>query len=706
MKNASLNLLVEIGTEELPVDALDVIHSELAAKAEQLLRENRLDFSKICVETTPRRIALFIESLAVRQQDHQLEISGPSHEKAYDGDGKPTPILEGFLKSKKASLSEVSIKETLKGRFVLIQRLEKGKLSSAILPELLCQLFTSLNFPKNMRWEPSSFRFPRPIRWIVCLLGNQLIPLKLADVQASRQSFGHRFLAPRAISIVKADWELYQKALKKARVIISFSEREEIIRKGLKQKFKQQHFDEELVHLTANLVEIPVLIQGKFSTSYLELPSEVLASCMKKNQKIFACYDQSGRLMNRFVGVMNGQRKGLPQIIADFENVLESRLRDARYFYDADTKEPLEKKFNLLEQIVYLGKLGSMKQKAERLEKLAGFFAETTRDVAQTDSLKRAAHLCKIDLLTHMVYEFPDLQGIIGRHYALEAGEDKEVASAIGTQYLPKNLSENYQDIKKEFRPLGAMLGIIDRLDLLVGAFGIGLEPTGSQDPFALRRAAGSLVKLIRAFGFHFSLYQIINLNCSLYSFSDQQKEEVCKRLSRFLQERMNFELGLKVGTRAHEIFQAVARSSFDDIADAFKRFEILNHMENADPKTFLQAAKVVERTGNILKGVKEQLPAIDPALFAEPLEKALFQLIKEKSGEISEALKAHHYEKATKLYGHAFSGPLHDFFEKIMINVEDVPLRRNRQALMKQIFSLYADRLADLSVLSRLTQE
>ncbi|MBI3314175.1 MAG: glycine--tRNA ligase subunit beta, partial [Candidatus Omnitrophica bacterium] len=617
------------------------------------------------------------------------------------------PALEGFLKSKGLALSDVSVKETPRGKFVQVQKKETGKSAAAILPSLFQEILSSLNFPKNMRWEPSGARFPRPVRWLAALLDKKVLPVKLANAKGGSQTFGHRFLASKSFKIKSADWKEYVQTLKRGHVILPLKEREDEIREGLRSKFHQTHFDEELVHITAQLVEEPFLLRGKFSKTYLELPKEVLASCMKKNQKIFACYDSKNQLTGHFVAVLNGKRSGLTQITMGYENVLEARLRDARYFYEADTKEPLEKKLPLLEQIVYLGKLGNMRQKTERLEKLSEAFTGLVGRSDIKNDLKRAAHLSKIDLMTHLVYEFPDIQGIAGREYALEGGEKEEVAQAIGTQYLPKNLAQNYQELKKSITPLGAMFSIIDRLDLLVGAFGIGLEPSGSQDPYALRRSGGSLVKLIRAFGFHFSLSEAISKSCELYGNSlDLKKEELTKKLLQFLKERTVFEIQPKPGSRASEILEAVFKSSFDDLSDVFKRYEMLNTLYEESPDTFIKAAKVVERTSNILKGAGALVSAeVKSELFTDDLEKRLLGVLEERSREITDSISRGDYEKATLLFGKAFYEPLHSFFEKVMVNVEDRAIRANRQALMKRINSLYADRLADLSVLSRIDQ-
>ena len=699
------NLLVELGTEELPESALNVVYSELEKKTSAVLKQERLSFKEIRVEATPRRVSLYIEGLAAKQENMEEELSGPSVEKAYGADGKPTPALNGFLKSKRATPKEVITKDTPRGQYIVIKKKHVGKAAVKVLPEILQGVFGGLSFAKFMRWEKTGFKFPRPARWLVAIFDKKVIPFKFAGLKATNKTYGHRFLAPRAITLKGADWKLYEKALKKAHVILSLEERKKMIAKSLKGKYQQVSFDEELLHTAANLVEEPFMLDGKFSKSYLELPSEVLASCMKKNQKIFACYDGKDRLSGRFVGVLNGKRTGLVQIRAGYENVLDSRLKDARYFYKADTKEPFVDKLSSLEQVTFLGKLGNMLDRSTRLENLAEKFSEMIgRNDIKAD-LKRAALLSKIDLLTSLVYEFPDLQGIVGREYALESKEKEDVALAIGSQYLPKSLTESFGDVKKQMTPLGAMFGIIDRVDLLVGAFGTGVEPTGSQDPFALRRAGGSVVKIIRAFRFHFSLEELIEASTVLYgNLLTVDAKTLQSKLKKFFQERLVFETQVKSGMRPFEILQAVTRSSCDDLADVYERFETLTALYDRDPDVFIKAAKVVERTGNITKGAPADIQ-LDSGLLTETSEKQLYQLVEAKTQEIEGFLAKRDYEKATSRFGEIFYSPLHDFFEQVMVNVEDTALRATRQALMKRINHLYSERLADLSVLSRLDQ-
>lgn len=697
------NLLIEIGVEELPVGALDVIYDELAVKTRQKLVDGRIAFADVKVEATPRRIALFVQGIAAMQPDRTFEISGPSCEKCYDAQGKPTQVLAGFLKSKQAAEKDIEIRETPKGKFVFLKKKEKGVAVAGLLPALIPGLLASLSFPKFMRWESSGFRFPRPIRWLVVLMDAKKIPFVLAGVKSGNQSFGHRFLSPQGFTIPKADWKAYISLLKKKHVFLPIGTRETLVRGALKNRFGQKQSDEELAHMNAQLVEEPFFLAGTFSQEYLELPAEVLASCMKKNQKVFACYDPKGKMKNQFVAVMNGKRSGLAKIRSDYENVLDSRLKDARYFYEMDTRESFEKKKPKLAELVYLGKLGSVLDKTERLENLAPEFAKAVGRPELAEDLKRVAGLSKIDLVTHLVYEMPDLQGVVGREYALEAGEKSEVASAIGTQYSPKNLTEDHSKVKKSLNLLGALFGIMDRMDLLIGALGSGIEPTGSQDPFALRRAGGVVVKLVRAFGLSFPLGQVLEANVKLYGDKLTKAEALKSRLFRFLQERVSFELGVKAGARPYEILQAVMRSSFEDIADVFKRYDVLIGM---DQKVLIKAAKVIQRTANMLKGYGKTPGEPKEELLAEAEEKKLFELFRAKAKDIAEPLEKGEYEKATKLFADLFSVPLNDFFDHVLVNADDAAIRENRMALVAKINRLYTEKVADLSVLSRIDEE
>lgn len=700
------SLLIEIGTEELPVEALDSLYAYAREAARNLLKKNRFDFKTIHFEATPRRIVFFVEEISPRQREEKNLLIGPAAEKAYDGEGKPTPALEGFLRVQKADLDEIKIHENARGKYVAIEKIQKGEPAAKLLTRLIPELLVSVPFRKTMRWEPSGFRFPRPIRWVVALLGKSVLPVKLGGVKARRLSRGHRFLSKSEFSIPKADWQDYQKRLLKQNVLLSLEERKRTIQKTLEGKFRQREVDADLVHQTAQLVESPYLIEGKFSGSYRDLPEEVLATCMKKHQKIFACRDEKGNLKQRFVSVLNGRRSNLAGIRRDYENVLDSRLRDAQYFYDEDTREPLEKRVPRLKELVFIGKLGTVTERTERLGKLAKELSAGTGHSDWQRDLERVALLAKADLVTHLVGEFPELQGVIGGKYALECGEAPAVAQAIGEQYLPKNLNEEAPRLSKKISPLGALFGIVDRIDLLVGAFGVRLDPTGSEDPYALRRAGGSLVKLVHAFGFSFSLSDLIRKSHSLYGNKlEVSEKELSPKLLDFLKTRMAFELQLKPGSRPYEILQGVVKADFDDLAGVFERFEVLSRLSEKQPQVFFQTSKVVERTGNILKGAKEKLDSVDPALLQDPLEKELFEILKKSEPALAALSEKKDYEELTRSYGETFFEPLHRFFDHVMVNVEDAPVRRNRQALMKKINALFAVPVADLTLLTQVKE-
>lgn len=702
----SSSALIEIGVEELPVAVLDLFYAHAGENVRKILSKQRLEFKEIRVEATPRRLSFFIADLASKQKEERSTILGPAHDKAYDASGKPTPALEGFLKAHRAAVGDTQIKETPRGRYVAIEKIQKGESTTKLLPRLVPEILGSFPFPKMMRWEKSGFRFPRPIRWGAALYGRSVLSFSLAGIKTGRVTRGHWFLAPRPVSLSQADWKDYERRLRSAHVILSLREREEIIRKSLQKKFHQKDFDTDLVRETAQLVEEPLLIQGKFSDTFRDLPEEVLATCMKRYQKIFACRDAHGKLLNRFAAVLNGRRSGLARIQHDYENVLVSRLRDAQYFYDEDTKEPLEKRVGRLKELVFLGRLGTMEERVVRLRGLARELARLSGNASLEQKLDRTALLSKADLVTHMVGEFPELQGVMGREYASEGGEMPEIARAIGEQYLPRNLAEDYAGLPKKLSPLGALFGIVDRLDLLTGAFAMGLDPTGSEDPYALRRAGGVLVKLVRSFSFRFSLSQAVQASYSQFKTKlDLSQEALLKKLLDFLKERTAFELQVKSGTQPYEILQGIMKSSFDDLADVFERFKTLSELSSKSPKIFFRTSKVVERTSNILKGVKESLNSVDPKLFQEPMEKELFELLEKKGPELQASLDRKDYLALTRLYGETFFDPLHHFFDRVMVNVEDPNVRRNRQALMREINTLYTTGVADLSLLTQVKE-
>jgi len=704
MKNdKKLNLLVEIGAEELPLSALDLIYSDFKIAFSKLLERERISFSAIEVEATPRRIAFFVEGLAARQRDSEEIFWGPVKDKSFEaGTNNPTPAFAGFLKSQGARAEQIVWEEKAPGAGFRAKFTKQliGQPTQAVLPNLIQEVFQTMQFKRGLRWDATGYKFPRPIRWIVALLGKSVLKFKIADVTSGKTSLGHRFLSPKAFSILNADWQAYHKLLEKQQVILSIEKREALIREGSAKIYGQTHLDEDLVHECAQLVEKPFLLEGGFSKEYLELPSEVLATCMKKHQRVFALY-QNGKLQNKFVAVMNGKREGLKKIASDFEKVLDSRLKDARFFFKEDTQKHPESYREKLSQLAYLGALGSVCDKVERLEKAAPRFCELAGKKEWSSDLQRVCALAKSDLLTHLVFEMPELQGVVGGEYARVFKEKDEVAKAIATQYLPKNLAERRVQIVEQISELGALFGILDRLDLLVGAFGTGIEPTGSQDPFALRRAGGILVKLAHAFNFRFSLLEMVSEIEKLYE-SKITKPDGKSRLFRFLQERVAFELGMKPGSPEYEIFQAVVKTKSDDIADIFVRYEKVLLVSREKRGVFTDSIRIVQRISNILKGAKDPVSSWDFAKLAEEKEKALASAFTAVREEVQSKAAAEDFHEANQLYAKALAEPVTDFFNNVMVNTEDIEVRKNRLGLLTEIRDLYTKNLADLSLLSR----
>lgn len=701
-KKAVLNLLVEIGAEELPLSALDLIYSDFKNAFGRLLERDRIAFSNIEVEATPRRISFFVGGLDARQKDSEEISWGPVKDKCFEpGTQNPTPAFSGFLKSQNAKPEQIVWEEKAPGTGFRAKFTKKltGKPVKEVLPLLIQEVFQTMQFKRGLRWDATGYKFPRPIRWIAAILGNSVLKFKIADVTSGKTSMGHRFLSNKNFNILKADWQAYHKLLEKQEVILSIEKREALIRGELAKKYGQKNPDEDLVHECAQLVEKPALLQGGFDKEYLELPADVLATCMKKHQRIFAVYS-SGKLQNKFVAVMNGKRSGLPKIAADFEKVLESRLKDARFFFKEDTAQHLEAYGKKLNQLAYLGALGSVADKTERLVIAAQDFAAAAGKKNLGESLRRTCFLAKNDLLTHLVFEMPELQGIVGGEYAKHFGEKPEIAQAIAQQYLPKNLSEKHDDVKKQMGELAALFGILDRLDLLVGAYGTGIEPTGSQDPFALRRAGGILVKLIRSFDIHFSLNTMVEQLAGLYG-AKLTKREGLPRLNKFLQDRAAFELGVKPGTQEYEILQAVLKTGFDDIAGVFVRYEKMMRVSIEGRNDFLQSVKIVQRLSNILKSSKETVSSWNSAKLVEEKEKALGQVFNSSKPAVEEKIAAGDFQAANKLYAQALALPVEAFFDKVMVNAEDAEIRRNRIGLLTEIRDLYTKNLADLSQLT-----
>lgn len=711
------DLVFEIGIEELPSDYFDCIYVQKNA-VDNYLKSSGLIYEDFILFLTPRRIVIYLSKLQNRQQVKEELIKGPSYEKSFDSDGKPTRALEGFMQNKGITQSDIFEHE---GRVAIHQKTGGAKVEDVlknVLPAVL-DLFT---FPRAMAWNDSGVRFPRPIRWLFCMYGTKKIAVAMAGLEATERTYGHRFIA-KGVRRVKSAKE-YFRQIKEAKIILSEEERISSINAQLKniavkEKWKASAFNQELVGTVARLCENPFLLVGDFSKDYLTLPQDVLSTCMKKHQKIFACYNQKEKLVPHFIAVLDGKRAKLNRIKAGYENVLDSRLKDAAFFVAQDMKHINEHKDEFgrdkrLKNITYLKGLGSIYDKVDRLFSIASdinnflrFMPDEELSSQGIESLQRAVNVCKNDLLTHLVYEFPELQGVAGREYLRREGEPEAVACAVSDHYLPKTLRETIQvNIykEKETGRISAVLGILDRLDTIIGALGIGIEISGSEDPYALRRASGGIVILARAFKIRFSLHALCDRVFEAYrkqGILTNEKEDVLQKALTLFEERMLYAADEKAGSRHHMILNAVLASGNDDICDVFTRHETLKQINRTFKEVFIQAAKVVERTKNILKGTKEDFSGpVDTNLFEVPIEQELYDVYTDRVEAITKLTAAHDYEKATILYAETFYDIVHRFFDEVLINAEDPKVRVNRLRLMKNINDLYTKEVADLGLI------
>ena len=696
-RNTSSSLLFEIGVEEIPSGYFQSAEASILNKTPTLLTECGFQFDNLKVYTTPRRFVIHAENFypSVVQEE---EKPGPLKDQAYQN-GKAKQALIGFLKGVNRSESDVFFKETPRGSRVCV----KIKKERKPLRYFFETLPTQIEFPKMMRWENSRYSFTRPIRWTFAFVGKRMQKYKIGDVTSGNMSWGHRFFSPSKIKIVNSDFKTFERSLLKHHVILNKQERIRKVVGFLKGSYNQ---NQGLVEEVANLIEEPFPIHGTFDKKYLKLPSAVLTTCMGKHQRIFACYNSSSHLINRFVAIINGPRKNTKRIAQNYESVLTSRLEDAEFFFEEDRKTKLETKVDKLKEMIFLGSLGSYRDKTKRLEGLVQFLgreADLSSEVIRKAS--RAAHLAKVDLTTHLVYEFPELQGMAGSEYARLDREGEDVAQAISGHYLPQNLSESFQNLKNQLNLAGALVGLADRMDLLVGAISLGVQLSGSQDPYALRRAGGGIVKILRVHPLKFSLSSFITTACSEYGkVISKSRDEILKPLTHFLKDRLVFELQLKAGTREFELLEGILGSNMDCLIDVYEKFNQLSPGLNHN--SFIQACKVAERTSNILKGLKEKInDRIEPSLFQDTLERELFDLLNKEEPTIKKLIAEKQYGNAVKLYGNVFYQPVHNFFDRVMVNAEDPRTRMNRQALVKKINGLCASYVADLSYITNLTK-
>ncbi|MCG8402535.1 MAG: glycine--tRNA ligase subunit beta [Firmicutes bacterium] len=685
------DFLLEIGVEELPARFLLPALEQLRELARAALKENRLKHGEIITCGTPRRITVLVRETADKQDSLAREIKGPAVKVAFNAEGKPTRAAAGFARSNGVAVEDLVRKSVGPVEYVFAVKKEEGRSAAEILPAVAPSLVTGLHFAKPMRWGSLEVRFARPIRWLLCLYGDDVISFALAGLQSGRHTYGHRFLSAGRLEVTGA--RTYLDVMRKAGVTVDVDERREEIRRQVVAAAEKEggraEIDPELLDEVTNLVELPTALCGSFDEEFLQMPEEVLITPMREHQRYFPVRGKDGGLLARFIAVSNGGAGNIDTVRAGNEKVLRARLSDAAFFWQEDLKNPLEQKVDGLKKVVFQESLGTIYEKVQRIAVLADFLAgrlnagETDRECAL-----RAARLSKADLLTNMVYEFPELQGIMGREYALRSGESAGVALAVYEHYLPRFAG----DALPASLP-GRMLSIADKTDTLAGCFGMGIQPTGSQDPYALRRQALGICHIIIEGGLVLSLAEVIEQAYNGYAGRVEMKlppDKVKTELEDFFKQRLR---GLFIDRGLpYDTVDAVLSAGINDISGAWLRGRALQQFR-AEP-AFDALLTAFTRAHNL--GKKAARDRVDPALFETDAERELYSALQTASAAAEADLSNRDYARALAQVA-KLRRPVDGFFDHVMVMVEDPQVRENRLAMLKQIAGL-AGRIADLS--------
>ncbi len=681
-------LIFEIGTEEIPAGYINPSLENLRQALKTKLTDLSLTFGAVKGAATPRRIAVCVEGLEERQPDRQETVMGPPQKAAFDQDGKPTKAAIGFAQSRGASVEDIQIANTPKGDYVMLELEQKGKSTKSLLPKILSEIITGLSFKKSMRWGTGQMHFVRPIQWILATYGGEIIDHGMADlVKSGRTTRGHRFHAPGTIEV--ESFSGYLEGLRKAHIIADPAERRQAVAEGIAQATAKTGGtvldDQELLDTVTNLVESPHAVCGTFEERFLELPREVLITSMREHQKYFAVINDNGELMPHFVAVNNTQVKDEAITTAGHERVLRARLEDAFFFFREDQNKKLSERVEQLSGVIFQAKLGTMLEKTNRVEKLTGFLADKLAPESKKDA-QRAARLAKADLITDMVGEFPSLQGTMGRDYALKQGENVEVATAIHQHYLPLRAGGELPKNKA-----GIILGMADRLDTIAGCFGIDAIPTGSADPFGLRRLSLALLHIIQDQSFTLSLSECTAKALELYGDKiDPDPQAVNKKIMNFIKGRFTNDLtgqGIPI-----EAVEAITSSGFDDVVDSRRKVDAL--MTISDQPAFTVLAGSFKRVRNIIK--KHSATEVDESLLEEGAEKELFAALQNTTAQCEPFLQKRDYDQAL-LAILAMKEPVDKFFDDVMVMADDQNIRNNRLALLTGVSKLFL-RIGDFS--------
>ncbi|QAY66294.1 glycine--tRNA ligase subunit beta [Paenibacillus protaetiae] len=688
------DLLLEIGLEEVPARFVRAAMNQLKDKTAKWLADSRIGHGQVQAYATPRRLTVIVEAVEEKQADVNEQVKGPSRKIAQEASGEWTKAALGFAKSQGVSADQLYFQELAGVEYVYANKSSIGTHTADVLAEGLTNIITSMTFPKNMRWGSYDLRFVRPIRWLVSLFGTDIVPLELAGVASGNVSRGHRFLGTETVIAQPSE---YKERLREQHVIVDVEEREQLIVSQINGLAKEHGWEiavkEDLLEEVLFLVEYPNVLFGTFDESFLQIPQEVLITSMREHQRYFPVLNAEGELQPYFVTVRNGDRTSIDVVAKGNEKVLRARLSDAKFFYAEDQKLKIGDALAKLENIVYHEELGTVADKVRRIRATADSLSSLLGAGQETAAaVSRAADICKFDLVTQMVYEFPELQGIMGEDYARKAGEQEAVAKAINEHYQPRHAGD-----RAPATLTGAVVSLADKLDTIVGCFSIGIIPTGSQDPYALRRQASGIVQIVLAHGLQASLQQLFDAAIAVHEQRGMKRtaDEVRKDLHDFFALRVKNVLTEQASR--YDVVDAVMAAGFDNLLLTVDRASVIQEWTSGDDRHESKlAADAFNRVSNL--AAKAVVKEVNTSLFAEAAEQTLYEAWQAVHPAFRKSLDEGDAAGAlTALSG--LKEPINRYFDAVMVMADDEAVRANRLATLAAI----AEDIAALADFSKL---
>ncbi|MFB4326528.1 MULTISPECIES: glycine--tRNA ligase subunit beta [Paenibacillus] len=684
----SKDLLFEIGLEEVPARFLRAAMEQLQDKLVKWLDASRIAHGEVTAFATPRRLAVWVQNVADKQEDVSEEVKGPSRKIALDDSGQWSKAALGFAKSQGVDPESFTFKELGGVEYIYVTKNSVGVDTKSILSEGLLGILTSMTFPKNMRWGAHEFKFVRPIKWMVAMLGSETVDLEITGVKAGNVTRGHRFLGGEAV-IPEAS--AYRDVLREQHVIVDVNERQEMIVSQIQALAQEKDWNiaikDDLLEEVLFLVETPTVLYGSFDSSFLHIPQEVLITSMREHQRYFPVLDKQGQLLPYFVTVRSGDSRSLDVIARGNEKVLRARLSDAKFFYEEDQKLQIKDALSKLESIVFHEELGTIGDKVRRIRRISDqLSAKLNVSADAADSVSRAADICKFDLVTQMVYEFPELQGVMGEDYARKAGEKEHVAKAVFEHYQPRFAGDSVPSTM-----VGSIVSIADKIDTIVGCFSIGIIPTGSQDPYALRRQAAGIVQIILEHKLPVTLSDVFGVALEVH-----ENIRVLKRSTDEIRKDLKEFFGLRVKKllsedQRYDVVDAVITAGFDHVVSVVSRgHALMNAVESV--QDFKTTVESFNRVSNL--AAKAGKAAVNAELFTESEENKLYEAWNAIRADYHAALQAADGERSLSLLS-GLREPITGFFDSVMVMAEDEAVRANRLALLSGIdgdLKRYAD--------------